>query len=165
MHPANERWCCTVAPFLIGRAHTQNDSMVKSSTIQLRAISDTTHNLSITEHYIAKITTTYPGCSELIMQDCWICSAIILSRMLMHWIQQFHTILNHDDIMTWKHFPYYWPLGGNLPVTRGRPHQRPVMRSFGVVFVASLNKLLDKQSSHWWLEWQWPWCDVTIITH
>ena len=110
MHPANERWHYTVMPFLIGRAHTQNDSWLSPPPFSWGQFQIyITHNLSITEHYIAKITTTYPGCSELIMQDCWICSATILSRMLMHWIQQFHIILNHDDTMTWKHFPHHWP--------------------------------------------------------
>ena len=31
----------------------------------------------------------------------------------------------HNDIMTWKSFPHYWPfVGGNPPVTSGFPKQR-----------------------------------------
>ena len=41
---------------------------------------------------------------------------------------------------------------GNSPVTGEFPTQRPMMRSFGVFFVLSLNKRLSKQSWGWWFE-------------
>ena len=41
---------------------------------------------------------------------------------------------------------------GNLPVTGEFPAQRPVTRSFDVVFYLRLNKLLSKQSSGGWFE-------------
>ena len=47
---------------------------------------------------------------------------------------------------------------GNSPVTGEFPVQRPVTRSFGVVFDLRLNKRLSKQSWGWWFEKQSrPW--------
>ena len=40
----------------------------------------------------------------------------------------------------------------NSPVTGEFPAQRPVMRSFDVVFDLRLNKRFSKQSSGWWFE-------------
>ena len=34
----------------------------------------------------------------------------------------------HDDVIKWKHFPRYWPYGGEF--TGVRPTQRPMTRSF-----------------------------------
>ena len=41
---------------------------------------------------------------------------------------------------------------GNSPVTGEFPSQRPVTRSFGVLFDLCLNKQLNKQSWGWWFE-------------
>ena len=41
---------------------------------------------------------------------------------------------------------------GNSPVTGEFPSQRPVTRSFGVLFDLHLNKRLSKQSRGWWFE-------------
>ena len=41
---------------------------------------------------------------------------------------------------------------GNSPVTSEFPAQRPVTRSFGVLFDQHLNKGLSKQSWCWWFE-------------
>ena len=56
--------------------------------------------------------------------------------------------LNHDDGMTWKRLPYYWPLcEGNPPVTGGFPSQR-VSNAHAKCFLCSrLNELLKTQSS------------------
>ena len=58
----------------------------------------------------------------------------------------------HDDVMKWKHFPRYWPLCGNSPVTGEFPAQRPVTVSFDVFFDLHLNKRLSKQSQGRWFE-------------
>ena len=42
--------------------------------------------------------------------------------------------------------------GGNSPVTGEFPTQRPVTRSFDVLFDLRLNKRLSKQSGGWWFE-------------
>ena len=42
--------------------------------------------------------------------------------------------------------------GGNSPVTGEFPSQRPVIRSFNVVFDLRLNKHLSKQLRGWWFE-------------
>ena len=43
------------------------------------------------------------------------------------------------------------PLGGNSPITRELPPQKPVTQSFDVFFDIRLNKRLSKQSRGWWL--------------
>ena len=52
----------------------------------------------------------------------------------------------HDDVIEWKHFPRYWPfvrgihrspMNSTVPVKF--PTQRPVTRSFGVLFDLPLN--------------------------
>ena len=58
----------------------------------------------------------------------------------------------HDDVIKWKHFRSYWPfVRGIHRTTVGRfPPQRPVTRSFDVIFDLRLNKRLNKQSGRWW---------------
>ena len=52
-----------------------------------------------------------------------------------------------DDVIKWKHFPRYWRFSeGNPSITGGFPSQRPVTRTFDVVFDLRLNKRLSKQS-------------------
>ena len=46
-----------------------------------------------------------------------------------------------------------------IPLTKG-----PVIRCFGVFFVVSLNKLLDKQSKRRWFETQWRLYNVTVTS-
>ena len=54
-----------------------------------------------------------------------------------------NTVATHDDVISWKHFPRYWPFCvGNSPVTGEFPAQRPVTRSFDVFFDLGLNKCL-----------------------
>ena len=64
--------------------------------------------------------------------------------------------------MKWKHFPSYWPFVRGIH----RSPQRPVTRSFDVVFDLRLNKRLSKQSSGWWIETQsrplWRHRNVTL---
>ena len=55
----------------------------------------------------------------------------------------------HDDVIKWKHFPRYWPFVRGIH--RG-PGQRPVTRSFDVLFDLRPNKRLGKQSWGWWSE-------------
>ena len=61
--------------------------------------------------------------------------------------------LNHDDAINWKHFSALLAIcAGNSPVTGEFPAQRPVTRSFDVLFDLHLNKRLSKQSYGWWFE-------------
>ena len=77
-------------------------------------------------------------------------------------------ILCHDDVVKWKHFPCYWPFGGNLSITVEIPSQRPVARSFYVFFDLHLNKRLSKQSIRRSLETSscslWCHCNVSAIS-
>ena len=53
---------------------------------------------------------------------------------------------------------------GNSPVSGEFPAQRPVTRSFDIIFDVRLNKQLSKQSWGWWFETQscslWRHCNV-----
>ena len=52
----------------------------------------------------------------------------------------------------------------NSPVSGEFPAQRPVTRSFDIIFDVRLNKRLSKQSRDWWFETQsgslWRHCNV-----
>ena len=70
----------------------------------------------------------------------------ILLMKLIQYIATYSVYGNsHDDVIKWKHFPRYWQFARGihrLPVTA----QRPVTRSFDVLFDLHLNKRLSKQS-------------------
>ena len=75
---------------------------------------------------------------------------------------------DHDDVIKWKHFPRYWPFARRIPrspVTE-LPAQRPVTRSFDVLFDPCLNKRLGKQSWDWWFETPsrplWRHCNAQV---
>ena len=54
----------------------------------------------------------------------------------------------HDDVMTWKRLPHYWPfVRGIYWSSMGSPHKRPMMRSIRVFFVVSLNRLNSRQDA------------------
>ena len=55
----------------------------------------------------------------------------------------------HDDVIKWKHFPRYWAF---VRGSHRSPVQRPVARSFDVLFDLRLNKQLNRQSWGWWFE-------------
>ena len=58
---------------------------------------------------------------------------------------------------------------GNSPVTGEFPAQRPMTRSFDVVFYPRLNKRLSKQAWGWWFETQsrplWRHCNDNVFSH
>ena len=68
-----------------------------------------------------------------------------------------HMPLSYDDVIKWKHFL----------VTGEFPSQRPVTRSFDVLFDLRLNKRMSKQSTRWWFETPscplWRHCNVKSI--
>ena len=54
----------------------------------------------------------------------------------------------HDDVIKWKHFATLPAIcAGNSPVPGEFPAQRPVTRSFDVLFDLHPNRRLSK---HWW---------------
>ena len=78
--------------------------------------------------------------------ECTVARAIILINLCFLcflWRQQ---PLFHDDVMEWKHFPVTDPLCGTFTCHWWIPAQRPVTRSFEVLFDLRLNKRLSKQS-------------------
>ena len=64
--------------------------------------------------------------------------------MTSHSTLEFELWYNHDDVMKWKYLWHYWPITF--------PTQRPVTRSFGVIFDLCLNKRMSKQSWGWLFE-------------
>ena len=61
----------------------------------------------------------------------------------------------HDDSMTWKRTPHYWPIVRESS-------QEAVMRIF-VLFFVHMNELLNKQSCCWWRERPCCSCDVIVM--
>ena len=71
-------------------------------------------------------------------------------------------ICMHDDVIKWKHFMMTssngnifrvtGPLCGEFTGPGEFPTQRPVTRSFDVLFDLRLNKRLSKQPWGWWFE-------------
>ena len=74
----------------------------------------------------------------------------------------------HDDVIKWKYFWCYWPLGREFTSHRWIPSQRPVTRSFDVFFDLQLKKHLSKQSSRRWFETPsrslWRHCNVEWVS-
>ena len=77
-----------------------------------------------------------------------------IRKMFTHFIKHIHLF---EDFIWWRHqmetFSALLTLGaGNSPVTGEFPAQRPVTRSFDVLFDLRLNKRLSKQPWGWWFE-------------
>ena len=68
-------------------------------------------------------------------------------------MEQVRVPLCHDDVMTWKHIPYYWPfeMGSHRSLVHPR-QKRPVMLRFNAFLVVSLNLLFNKRSSFQWFD-------------
>ena len=75
-----------------------------------------------------------------------------------------HSLDTCDGIMPWKWFLHCWPFvcEENHPVTGGFPSQRASNAGLWCFFCASLNKLLNKQSSYWWFEMMLTWNGVGV---
>ena len=82
---------------------------------------------------------------------------------LLLWI---HRPRNYDDVINGSIFRVTGPLCGEF--TGQFPTQRPVLRSFNVVFQLVLNKRFSKQSWGWWFETpacsSWRHCNGSEIT-
>ena len=69
------------------------------------------------------------------------------------WVPVFHEIFQqHDDVTTWRHFPSYWPLWGEITGPRWIQLTKPVTQSFDAFFDLRLSKRLTKQSWGWRFE-------------
>ena len=70
---------------------------------------------------------------------------------------------SYAGVVTWKRFPYYWPLVmgiHRLPVDS--PHETVMLTCD--VSVLILSKLLNKQSSWWWVKTLWRQCAITVLS-
>ena len=74
-----------------------------------------------------------------------------------NWFSIYTFAIFHDDIMTWKCFPGYWPSlwreSTDWPVVSLT--KDTVMWRFDVFFVVSTNKLRNKQLKCQWFETSW----------
>ena len=71
--------------------------------------------------------------------------------MLPYGITRPQWVKDHDDVMTWKCFPHYWPFLRHIhwsPVVS--PHKRPWRSKLWCFLHCTLEKLLNKQSIRWW---------------
>ena len=67
--------------------------------------------------------------------------------------RQKHLLWTHDDVITWKHFPCYWPFVRGIrrsPVNS--PHKAQWRGALMFSLICILNKRLSKQSWGWWFE-------------
>ena len=80
----------------------------------------------------------------------------------------------HDEVIKWKHFPFYWPfVWGNPPVTGGFPPQRPVTRSFDVSLICTwtncwannrdVGDVIRHRAHYDVTVVPWRWCGVTVM--
>ena len=68
------------------------------------------------------------------------------------------SLLMHDDVIKWKHFPRYWPFVRGFhrsPVNSPLKGQWRGALVFSLICAWSLNKRLSKQSWSWWFETLW----------
>ena len=76
-----------------------------------------------------------------------------ITNVLKIWIRKCNTTViiktNHYDVIKWENFPRYWPFVRGTTGHRWFPSQRPVTRSFDVLFHQRLNKRLNKQSRYY----------------
>ena len=69
--------------------------------------------------------------------------------------QCWYWLVNHDDVIKWKHFPRYWSLCREFTSHRWIS----LTEASDVFFVLRLSKWLSKQSIRWWFEKPWrPLC-------
>ena len=73
----------------------------------------------------------------------------------------------HDDVITWKHFPRYWPSVRGIhrsPVNS--PHKGQWRGALMFSLICALNKRLSKQSWGWWFETPsrpfWRLCNINL---
>ena len=88
----------------------------------------------------------HQGVVMFLNQGCY----MMITTWLLPWP---HLGVNvHKDVIKSKHFPRYWPFVQGIHRSRWIPVQRPVTRSFDVLFALRLNKRLSKQSWGLWFE-------------
>ena len=73
----------------------------------------------------------------------------------------FRSITQHDDVMTWNSFPFYWPF------VSGITHRRQIMWIIDDLFVLSLKKLLNKSLNRQWFDRTLMWrpCNARLVDH
>ena len=135
--------CCWTNSWFVGDLRRQNDNILVS------------YNNSIINNWRKLITESnvywsYGSLNEM--------ADVFTDDIFKHIFNWYHCVSKHDDVINWKHFPRYWPVTGEFP------SQRPVTRSFDVVFDLRLNTRLNKQSRRRWSETPsrslWRHCNV-----
>ena len=79
------------------------------------------------------------------------------------------TLLAHDDVIKWKHFPRHWTFVRGFHRPRWIPKTKASDTKLWCFFYLRLNKRLSKQPWGWWFEmlsWSlWRHCYGHAITH
>ena len=81
--------------------------------------------------------------------------------LLIYWFVYFNRGGEHDDVMTWKPFPYHWPFA---TANGGFFYKGPIICNVDVFVTVSLNNLSNKQSSRRTFDTPWRSCDVTPVS-
>ena len=99
---------------------------------------------------------------------CAQCFPIFSCIFILPFISLFQSLLllGHQyisaDVTTWKCVPCCWPIVMEThQPTVDSHHKGPVIWSFDIFFVVSLNHLLNKLSNCRWFEISWCLCDIT----
>ena len=80
------------------------------------------------------------------------------------WLLTRSEIGHHEEVMTWIHFPHYWPFVRGIHQSMAVSlHKGPINADLWCFFDVKLNKMLNKHSSHWWFELPWGSCDVIAM--
>ena len=128
MRPANERWRYNVTWSLIGWVHRQNYAWVYGYIV---AINDILYQKNVfNSHYV--------GLPDM-RRSAFIGPYVY--HYVAWWRHQMETFSASLALCA-----------GNSPGTDEFPIERPVTQSFGVFFGLPLNKRLNKQSGHRWVE-------------
>ena len=75
-------------------------------------------------------------------------------------------LLDHNDVMAWKHFPIFGPLQRNPPIIGWLPHKGPVIWSLDISFVCYAGQAIEPKVK-FLVKWDamtpmWHQCNATL---
>ena len=70
----------------------------------------------------------------------------------------------HNDVMTWKRFPHYWPFVRGIRRSQDSLIKGKWRGVLTLLFIVSLNRMLNKRSSCWPFKTPWRSRDATVMT-
>ena len=104
----------------------------------------------ITHELICSVWAAHRSGEIVLKQDYSVATAQSEREVTVHGSEFLTFMVRHDDVIKWKHFPFYWPFVRGI-------HRSPVdslteALSFDVFFDLRLNERLNKQSRCQWSE-------------